>query len=367
MDSHSTSQEPLAGQQSRRAPRAAPPQRPFVAPSPNMRPFSSAEIFDAEADPFFSTLPSSDSLLTGVYRGYEPFPSFAYSFPSQYPTIPLQRHEMNESLRSEVAFADLVQRSGLETNSAKDRDSLGRIQDMGIGFVPTTLVQLDNHSSRLPPINTARKAPRKAVNTRVSKEEPKTVRARPCKHPKQNRTPKVAKATQSSRRSTPHNRRTMSTSNTTPRKRRVVLDEDDEVDLPCESVEAEAACVNSSPILLVNLLPSRAQTKTQEREDDRGPHPGFEYPVPQELEGVRQALGLETWNEYLVHMENLWTGEITGEEFAARTKPLFLIFNDTIRKRMNTLMAMKVVVPVLEQRASDKQENKKEVEKISEK
>lgn len=162
--------------------------------------------------------------------------------------------------------------------------------------------------------------------------------------------------------------RTLSTPRVTSRNRRVVLDddeEDDEDQPPLESIEVEANSKIFSPEIPIDPLPSRAHSETQVVRSLRPPRPRFEYPVPKELEGVRQALGLDNWNEYLLHMENLWTGECTGEEFAARTKPLFMVLDDTIRRKLNNLMAMKSVVPVLEQHANDGNESKKVYGQIS--
>ncbi|KAI4650664.1 hypothetical protein J4E93_003021 [Alternaria ventricosa] len=79
------------------------------------------------------------------------------------------------------------------------------------------------------------------------------------------------------------------------------------------------------------------------------PKPRHSYVVPMELIGTQKALGPDNWNEYVYLMEQLWTEEITFDEFGVRTKRIFQMFDESIRKRLNNTVAMKMIVPRLEE------------------
>ncbi len=48
-------------------------------------------------------------------------------------------------------------------------------------------------------------------------------------------------------------------------------------------------------------------------------------------------------------MEELWTENITAHEFDSRAKPIFQMFDDKTRKKMNNIMTMKMILPRLEE------------------
>ena len=94
--------------------------------------------------------------------------------------------------------------------------------------------------------------------------------------------------------------------------------------------------------------PSPSPTQADAKPRPQPCRPRHTYPVPAHLESVRRALGPANWDEYLLLMEGLWTGEISGATFAARTKSICMVFNDAIRKQINNAIAMDMVVPLLE-------------------
>lgn len=164
-------------------------QLPFVAPTPNMLPFSSAEATRESVTTgsrFYPiALPSYTSFL-GNSVGNAPFPDLAYPFPSQYTTMPLQRHETGDPVHGAV---DMVQPGKALRNS---------FHSNGPSLSPATFTQPSNKRSRLPTNNAPRKAPRKAayidnsgpqqrIQPRPLKVKKKGVRERPGKQADQSR------------------------------------------------------------------------------------------------------------------------------------------------------------------------------------
>ncbi|XP_014562589.1 hypothetical protein COCVIDRAFT_32433 [Bipolaris victoriae FI3] len=88
-----------------------------------------------------------------------------------------------------------------------------------------------------------------------------------------------------------------------------------------------------------SLLPNRTVRR----------RPMYDYDVPLELEGIRQALGPDDWNEYVYLMEALWLNKVTAHEFEQGAKPLFQFHLEGMRKRMNSVMVVKMIMPRLEQ------------------
>lgn len=138
------------------------------------------------------------------------------------------------------------------------------------------------------------------------------------------------------------------------KQRRKIVDEEDEVQHSLPIVGSNPYSVETDYSPLAPTSPSRQRSELGANIEAQGPRLRRDYPVIKELAGVRTALGLANWNEYLSSMERLWIGEISGEEFAAETKVIFLMFDNATRRRMNNLMAMKVVVPMLEMKRMGK-------------
>ncbi|CAG5165687.1 uncharacterized protein ALTATR162_LOCUS6826 [Alternaria atra] len=77
--------------------------------------------------------------------------------------------------------------------------------------------------------------------------------------------------------------------------------------------------------------------------------PQYSYQVPPELIGTKTALGPDNWDEYVYFMEQLSTENITAHEFDKRAKPIFQVFDERTRKKLNNIMATKMILPRLEE------------------
>ncbi|KAI4961647.1 hypothetical protein J4E86_000676 [Alternaria arbusti] len=73
---------------------------------------------------------------------------------------------------------------------------------------------------------------------------------------------------------------------------------------------------------------------------------------------AQPPIGPDNWNEYVHVMEQLWTEEITFDEFGARTQRIFQVFDEGIRRRLNNNVAMKMIVPRLEEERKKGQSTK---------
>lgn len=60
-------------------------------------------------------------------------------------------------------------------------------------------------------------------------------------------------------------------------------------------------------------------------------------------------IGPDNWNEYVYLMESLWLNKVTAHEFEQGAKPLFRIGYEGLRKKMNRMMIMKMIMPRLEE------------------
>lgn len=368
---------------------AFPQHLPFVGPIPNMLPFNPAEATRATATTsplFYPNAPPFTTPFIGNISGIAPFSGHASPFSSPNLATTAPPHRTGEPLGRDGDFHHLPHTAKVDAMAVTDSNSRDSVDTT---HSPATYPHQGNKRSRLPSDNVARKAPRKAGyidhssppqrhQTKPQKTKKKSVRERPTEQNVQtkdespvsrNATPNSIRTRQSRRQSTPLNREYVQASTVASRNRRLVLDEDDEIDSPCASIKAAHVSTEALPSTdRPSPFPQPDSALQHTHNNPRGDipiqslRPRYTYPVPLELEGVQKALGPDNWNEYLVHMENLWTGEISGEDFAARTKRLFLVFDDSIRKRMNNLMAMKTVVPVLEQCTREEEQRRKEAQ-----
>jgi hypothetical protein len=334
------------------------------APTVNMLPFSPAA--NANNLMGMNFLPYTTS-----YSGaYPPFP-YMHPFLGQYPVMSPHRdqsHTANSGIDVGSPHPYTYDAAGSKTVEAMPP----------ISSPPVSLPQ-GYKRSRLPSDAAARKAPKKAqsspqhsppvqmyshaVPTKqtfpLQKHAIKQAdgskkiaqvakRGRPLGS--KNGTPKLAKATLGGHQLTPHKK---NPNEATPasRKRRLVLDEEDETGVQVVAT-IEGGNINPERRGL-SQLPSIAPRAQSERSKvpKNEPTPQLEYDIPEELQGVCRALGPYNWSEYLTLMEQLWTGNISGQEFAASSKSIFLMFDEKMRKKMNNMMAMQVVVPMLERRA----------------
>jgi hypothetical protein len=150
------------------------------------------------------------------------------------------------------------------------------------------------------------------------------------------------------------------------RGRRVVRDEEDDDDFDYESpvTGAKTASIEQfSPSFDIDTRSTRRNTaprsvaRASSTYNDAQPtvlpsrpRPQYDYPVPKEMESVQKALGEDNWNEMLILMERNYLGTITAEEMGARTKPIFLTFDETTRRSIVRRIASRVMVPVLRER-----------------
>ncbi|KAH7066283.1 hypothetical protein BKA63DRAFT_159131 [Paraphoma chrysanthemicola] len=247
-------------------------------------------------------------------------------------------------------------------------------QGLPPGLVPAYPLwpNYNHRRSRLPSNDVARKVPRKAVASspppestpHLSRPKPAPARRRAPKQRAQNRhdSPTTARATPdvrpgAQRLATP--RRTAV--GTSPfveheqqpskvRSKPVVLeeeledDEDYEKDSPRASIESsENTSLHSPPFV------SASRNHTQAKR----PRPQHDYPIPEELESVHQALGKDNWNDYLILQEAKWIGDITEQQYVARTGAIFAVFDQTTRRNMENRMANQVIKPVMERHARE--------------
>lgn len=132
------------------------------------------------------------------------------------------------------------------------------------------------------------------------------------------------------------------------RNRRIILDEDDEIKAPTSYATIPLIKRDPSESVASSFPPPDTERMHCVSKQALAPQPRHEYTVPKELQGVRIALGADNWNQYLLLMEQLWLDEIGGEEFAAESKQMFMVIDNATRKRMNNLVAMTMVLPMLQ-------------------
>ncbi|XPS81686.1 hypothetical protein M3J09_013614 [Ascochyta lentis] len=77
------------------------------------------------------------------------------------------------------------------------------------------------------------------------------------------------------------------------------------------------------------------------------PQPRYEYDVPPELEGVKRALGLDNWTEYVTLAEKYVLKEIAETEFNAVSQRMFSV-DAKLRERIHGMIANSIITPVVE-------------------
>lgn len=268
-------------------------------------------------------------------------------------------------------------------------------------FTAQADLNVERKRSRLPPETTARKVPRKAddglmsssscaTNILSAKVKSKATSGRVVKSKTERKkeislpttpqtkrfkraTPKPNKLAQPKR-----NNSTRSNRNATPipssRHSRLVIDEDGEESdgLACtgrtrrfvnaddestksvqptietDDVVDEAGWLSQTPQAPAQQYMEPTCTNPSLNHKPQGPYPRCRYVVPEALKGVEMAMGPDNWNQYLVLLEKLWTTELHGEDFAAASRSMFRIFDDKLRKRMNSLILREMIKPELE-------------------
>jgi hypothetical protein len=140
------------------------------------------------------------------------------------------------------------------------------------------------------------------------------------------------------------------------RRRVAVDDEDDEDDgvneynIPIPSIESDTGESAAS----ATKAATSAARKSQPLQifKSQHPRPRYDYTVPKKLDAIKQALGEEDWDEYLIATEEKFLGKITEHEFVARSKGLFMVFDVQTRWRIVKLVDY-MVAPVVKEHAAE--------------
>jgi hypothetical protein len=127
-------------------------------------------------------------------------------------------------------------------------------------------------------------------------------------------------------------------------------DEGNEEDHPRATIEAGTRST-PAPMHSTPISPSSASLQSRSR-----PRPRFDYPIPQELEGVYRALGEDNWNEYLMLVEKNLLGEVTDEQCSAMASQVFFIEHQATQRKLHKQIVMTVVTPVVKQCAEAEKE-----------
>ncbi|KAH7092527.1 hypothetical protein FB567DRAFT_545674 [Paraphoma chrysanthemicola] len=366
------SQEQCADADQRRPENAATPQPHDSARDQGLLDASDIAIHSLRPllDRFPAVPPLQSQLLSGEYptSSFAAFPNIGQSFLQPHwnmATLPLASPHKGFEIGKGAP--------GTQSKSPKEST-----QRPGQGLPPGSVrayplwPNYNYKRSRLPSNDVARKVPRKAVASspppestpHLPRPKPAPARRRAPKQKAQKRhdSPTTARATPdvrpgAQRRATPR----QTTVGTSPfndheqkpskvRSRPVVRDEDLEDDEDYER-DSPMASIESSENTSLHSPPS-ASTSRMHVHANR-PRPQYDYPVPEELEGVHRALGEDNWNDYLILQEAKWIGDITEQQYVARTGAIFAVFDQTTRRNMEKRMANQVIKPVMERHARE--------------
>jgi hypothetical protein len=143
----------------------------------------------------------------------------------------------------------------------------------------------------------------------------------------------------------------------TPGRCRVIEDDEDddgnEDNIPIPSIESDIAGTAAS----ATRAASSAARRSERLQTFQDPNPRlrYNYTVPKKLETIKQALGEEDWDEYVIATEEKFMGKITEGEFDARSKRLFMVFDEQTRWRIEKLVDY-MVAPVVKEHAAEEAE-----------
>jgi hypothetical protein len=370
------SQEPSAEERGRNS--SHQPQRNGFAP---MSPFDTFGADRFARSPVANPVPFSPRDVP-VHRSLNPSPYSAVGSPFQLPMAGMYSPMM---ARTEVY-------RGATTNSPRPRAEFtlpGEYRPLYQGRPPVwptyapgynaPVNQMYSHS-RLPPNDVARKAPRKSTahsppqkgTLQRSNSDLKSAKARKGKPEaslkrEPSPTPQHEEVAQTGQRKHRKTYRTpaISSASTRRRKRVILDDEDDEDDEDDDGHDGDGGNEANVPIPSIEsgitegpasatraATPATRRSKRIQAPQIQRPHPRYEYLVPSKLEGIKQALGEEDWIEYLIGTEKKLLGEITEDEFDARSKHLFLVFDEQTRRRIEKLVGG-MIAPVIKQHAEE--------------
>lgn len=137
---------------------------------------------------------------------------------------------------------------------------------------------------------------------------------------------------------------------TPARGRRIILKDDDEYVDEDEAVPSIEVNPTTSPA--PPAATARRTRRSQAGVDMQTPRPcsRYEHAVPKGLKSIQRAFGEDNWTEYLNLVEQKIQGYITEEMFSARSKAIFMVFNDEKKRaRIEKRIEAEVVIPVIEQ------------------
>jgi hypothetical protein len=135
-----------------------------------------------------------------------------------------------------------------------------------------------------------------------------------------------------------------------------VDDEDDEDDgvnkynIPIPSIESDTG--ENAASATKAATPAARKSQHLQIFKSQHPRPRYDYTVPKKLDAIKQALGEEDWDEYLIATEEKFLGKITEHEFVARSKGLFMVFDVQTRWRIEKLVDY-MVAPVVKEHAAE--------------
>jgi hypothetical protein len=349
-----------------------------------MLPFKTlgADIFGSSLFPSNSTSSPVQNSPGHRQLNYSPYSTPGYPF--QFPTASISSPTM--------AMAD-VNREAV-TNSTRPRGELKLPREhrpppqprrpLWPNYAPGYPLPLGQMYSRVPSNDVGRKVPRKSIastppqdsSPQPSKNNGRYLRKRTNEgEHRQKREPsseaqqqqgaqdgqrKRLKTAPPAPESTPAGGRQYLNSAYARKNRRVILDEEDGEDKeeeekeknsdgespPEVSIDSDTAVTPTS----ATRATTRATTKSIQlaKLQSQRPRPRYEYSVPTKLEGIKQALGEEGWNDYLILTERKLLGEVTEDEFEARSKQIFMVLEEQIGQRIE-----KLVLKMVEQHAED--------------
>lgn len=369
--------------------------------SPNMPSFDSMYADPFDTLPFGagmpSFLPSTHILFRHPLSSYTPqFLDFGDPFLGQFQGPPFCAMTSTEVPHSSNNTTKLSQRANFK--SPKELNSQLPVRALWPNFPPGYVPQPGHGYSRLPSSDVARKAPRKSSASSPAQPSPPQL-ANGTPKPRQGRTAKqdyhrkhgsplpsectstaknsTARATKPAspaQRSTPLESLTLLT-NLTPlkgpksphpssaRSRPVVLDDEDDEDesddddLPLRTtLRTENGCTPVRGPTTITANPGRHNRYRANPSRSR-PRPRFEYSVPEELQGIHRALGEDNWSDYIILLEKKAMKQITETQFVAKSKGIFMVFNDRTRERIERQVVRTMVLPAIEQHRNNNQEH----------
>ncbi|KAJ4991146.1 hypothetical protein SVAN01_03274 [Stagonosporopsis vannaccii] len=184
--------------------------------------------------------------------------------------------------------------------------------------------------SRLPPNSVARKAPRKgtfmSTPTVLGTPKVKKTRSENAKGSRQHIIPfdtsaPATAAQRTMKKGNPELEKQEADQSLTAMTSDLILQIDDKISTPSATTPSDVSSETQQE--------PQASVKYQ---------PRFQYWLAPEMEGVKTALGLDNWTEYLILTEKRMRGEIMDKEFEVQERRLFQVSNVDIRRKIRDLV-----------------------------